>query len=235
MWHLTPPGLSSIFEKEAVLQKLSNEKPFQFVFKPLTHSQGRLEAMPTFPIHTIESAPQASKPFLERAKANNGFISNLSATMAESPALLEAYVSVAKIFKTTELSETERQVILMTNNRLNGCEYCMSAHSVIALGAGVPADVVESLRKNLPIADAKLEALRKFSVVVNTSRGWPTPGDLSALLAAGYSEKTVLEVILGTALKLMSNYTNHVAQTPLDAPFTAQVWTAEANGQVHRH
>ena len=115
----------------------------------------------------------------------------------------------------------------MVNNRLNGCSYCMSAHSTISKAQGVPADVIESLRNGTPIADSKLEALRLFTVKVNESRGWPEQSDLDALLAAGYSERTVLEVVLGTALKVMSNYTNHIASTPLDEPFKASAWTAE--------
>ena len=113
----------------------------------------------------------------------------------------------------------------MTNNRLNGCTYCMAAHTTIAQGSGVSADVIQSLRDNTPIADNKLEALRKFSEVVNESRGCPTEQDVSAFFAAGYSQKHVLEVILATALKVMSNYTNHVAQTPVDDAFSQNKWT----------
>ncbi len=181
--------------------------------------------MSSFPNHTIESAPVDSKPILEGAKRSLGFVPNLFAGMAEAPALLEGYTTLAGIFDKTNLTETERQIILMTNNRLNGCTYCMAAHTTIAQGAGVPADVIKALREDTPIADRKLEALRQFAEVINETRGWPSEAQLNEFLDAGYTQQNVLEVILGTSLKVLSNYTNHVADTPLDKVFAKNEWS----------
>ncbi len=137
-------------------------------------------------------------------------------------------MTLSGIFNKTNLTETERQIILMTNNRLNGCGYCMAAHTTISQGANVANDVIESLRSGTSINDAKLEALRTFSAIINESRGWPTNEQLEAFLAAGYTEQTVLEVILGTSLKVMSNYCNHIARTPVDAAFKPNSWAAAA-------
>lgn len=180
-----------------------------------------------FAQHTPETAPADSKPLLERARKAYGFNPNLLATMAEAPALLEGYMTLAGIFDKTSLTDTERQIILMTNNRLNGCAYCMAAHTTISQMKGVRDDVVQSLRENTPIADAKLEALRQFAEQVNLSRGWPSEKDVNAFLAAGYGPQQILEVVLGTGLKVLSNYTNHVAETPIDDAFAANAWTAE--------
>ena len=183
--------------------------------------------MTDFATHTIETAPEAAKPLLEGAQKKYGFVPNLLGTMAEAPALLESYMTLGGIMGKTALSETERQIILMTNNRLNGCTYCMAAHTTIAQGAGVPEDVITALRNNSPIADAKLEALRQFSIVVNETRGWPTDADIAALIAAGYTKQTVLEVVLATAFKVLSNYTNHIASTDVDAAFAKNEWSAD--------
>lgn len=177
-------------------------------------------------LHTVDTAPEASKPLLATAGRTYGFVPNLLAGMATSPALLEGYMTLAGIFNKTALTETERQIILMTSNRLNGCVYCMAAHSAISIGAGVPADVVAALRAGTPIADAKLEALRQFAIKIVESRGWPAADDVQRLLEAGYTHQTVLDVILGTSLKVMSNYTNHVVQTPLDPAFAQHAWAA---------
>lgn len=182
--------------------------------------------MTTFTIHTAETAPQA-KPLLDAAKQANGFVANLYGAMAEAPALLEGYMALAGIFDKTDLTPTERQVVLMSNNRLNGCHYCMSAHTAISKRTGVPDDVVASLRSGTPIADPKLEALRTFAVKINESRGQPEQADLDALFAAGYSKRTALEVVLGTAYKVLSNYTNHITATPLDKVFAPMAWTPE--------
>ena len=184
--------------------------------------------MTDFATHTIDTAPDASKPFLQGAKNAYSFVPNLLGTMATAPALLEGYMTLAGIFDKTGLSETERQIILMTNNRLNGCTYCMAAHTTISQMAKVPADVIDALRNNTPIADPKLEALRTFAAVVNETRGWPSDAQVAAFLAAGYTRQTVLEVILGTSLKVMSNYTNHIAHTPIDAAFQANAWADPA-------
>lgn len=182
--------------------------------------------MTDFNTYSIETAPEGSKSLLQGAQNAYGFLPNLLATMAEAPSLLEGYMTLAKIFDKTSLSETERQIIMMTNNRLNNCTYCMAAHTTISQMHNVAPDVVEALRNNTPIADPKLEALRNFAAIVNESRGWPTDEQISAFLAAGYTRQIVLEVILGTSLKVMSNYTNHIAETKLDDAFASNAWSA---------
>lgn len=180
--------------------------------------------MSQFTTHTIETAGD-SKKLLEGARKAFGFVPNLLAVMAESPAMLEGYMTLSGIFDKSDLSSTERQIILMVNNRLNNCGYCMAAHSTISTMQGVPDDVIAALRDGTPLANAKFEALRVFAVKINESRGWPEAKDVQALIDAGYSKRTVLEVVLGTALKVLSNYTNHIAQTPVDTAFAGSAWS----------
>lgn len=178
-----------------------------------------------FNLHTIESAPSSSQPLLEAVKKAYSFVPNLCANMASAPALLEGYLTLAGIFDKTNLTETERQIILMTNNRLNGCTYCMAAHTTISQMAGVSDDVIKALRANTPIENARLEALRTFAEAMNQTRGWASDTQIEAFLAAGYTQQTILEVILGTSLKVMSNYTNHIAKTKIDDAFAPNAWT----------
>ena len=182
--------------------------------------------MTQFDMHTIETAPEGSKKIIEGATAKFKFLPNLLGKMAESPATLEAYTTLAGIFDKADLSATERQVIMMTVNRLNGCTYCMAAHSTISKMTGVAGDVITALRNNTAIADPKLEALRQFTIVMHDTRGWPTDEAVQAFLAAGYTKQTMLEVVLGISYKTISNYTNHLAQTPVDDAFSADVWEA---------
>ena len=182
--------------------------------------------MTKFTTYTIDTAPAASKPLLQAARNKTGFVPNLYAGMAEAPALLEGYQAISQIFDKTSFSATERQIILMTSNRLNGCTYCMAAHTTISQMSGVPEDVITALRNNTPIADAKLEALRQFAIVIVKSRGWPNEDEVQAFITAGYTRQNILEVILGTAMKVMSNYTNHIVDTPLDAAFKPNAWSA---------
>lgn len=183
--------------------------------------------MTDFTTYKIDTAPEASKPFLEGAKKAFGFEANLLGNMAEAPSLLEGYLTLAGIFDKSDLSETERQIILMTNNRLNGCTYCMAAHTTISQMHKVASNVIEALRNGTAIADPKLEALRTFAAVINVKRGWADEADVEAFFAAGYSRQNVLEVILGTSLKVMSNYTNHITQTVVDGAFAPNVWASD--------
>jgi uncharacterized peroxidase-related enzyme len=185
--------------------------------------------MTEFTIHTEETTPQASKELVQAIKGKYGFLPNLNAVQSESPAMLESYVALNQIFLKTNLSETERQIILMTNNRLNGCDYCVAAHTTVSQMAKVPADVIEALRGGTEIADSKLEALRQFAIRMNETRGWVEQSDLDAFFAAGYDKASVLDVIIGTSLKVLSNYTNHITKTPLDAAFQANAWSAVEN------
>lgn len=140
-------------------------------------------------------------------------------------------MTLSGIFGKADLSETERQIILMTNNRLNGCTYCMAAHTSISQMANVPADIIEALRNGTLIADPKLEALRVFATRINKNRGWVDQRDLDAFFAAGYDKASVLDVIVGTSLKVLSNYTNHIAQTPVDEAFQANTWSADSRAE----
>ena len=182
--------------------------------------------MTDFKTHTLESVPEAGRETLERVKSAYGFLPNLTATMVQSPALAKAYVAVGKIFEETSFDATEKQVVLLTVSRFNECEYCVAAHSAIAGMSKVPEDVVHAIREDRPIDDEKLETLRRFVHTVAETRGWPADSDVEAFLAAGYSREHMLDVVLGIAMKTMSNYTNHIASTPLDEAFEQARWTA---------
>lgn len=182
--------------------------------------------MTTFPIHDLDSAPEDSKPTLTAAKQAFGAIPNLFGVFAESPALLKAYTTVDGLLQNdTAFDATERQVVFMTVSFDNECDYCMAAHSTISRMQGVPADVVTALRDGSPLPTAKLEALRTFTSRLVESRGWAGEDAVQTFLDAGYTRRHVLEVVLGIAFKTLSNYTNHLAATPVDAGFAPNAWS----------
>ena len=182
----------------------------------------------TYTVHDIDTAPQAARETLAGAKRAFGFLPNLLGVMAESPALAKAYVTLSSIFNETSFSATERQIVLLTTSFENDCDYCVAAHSIAAGMQKVPGDVVQAIRDGRPIADPKLEALRRFTAAVVTSRGWPSDADTAAFTRAGYGHQQVLEVVLGVGMKTLSNYTNHAAETPLDRAFAGAAWSKAA-------
>lgn len=181
--------------------------------------------MATFTVHTTESAPTAAQQSLQAVQQKYGFVPNLFGIFAESPSTLDAYRSLSDLYGKTPFTPTEQQVVLISASVLNGCEYCVAAHSTVSSMSGVPADVIKELRNETPFADAKLEALRTFTLAVVEKRGWISEADLSAFIDAGYTHEHVLAVILGVTMKTLSNYTNHIADTPLDKAFASQEWS----------
>ena len=182
--------------------------------------------MPTFPVHTIDSAPASSKALLDNTQKNFGFVPNLIAVMASSPAITEAYLSVAEIFTRSSLNPTEQQVVLLTVSYYHECTYCMAAHTAIAGMQNVDPAVVQAIRDNKPLSDTKLQALRQFTWLLIENRGWMDDTDMQDFLDAGYTEASMLDVMVGVAQKTLSNFTNHMAKTPLDDAFTEVAWTA---------
>ncbi|WP_037314354.1 carboxymuconolactone decarboxylase family protein [Amycolatopsis orientalis] len=180
--------------------------------------------MTPFTLHDETTAPEASRPHLKSAKRRMGFITTLNAVMAESPELLAGYNALAELFGKSSLPAKAKHVVWITASVLNECEYCVAAHSTLALKSGVDSDVVTALREGKPLPDNALDAVRRFTASMVGNQGWITDKEVEDFLAAGYTERNVLDVILGVGMKTLSNYTNHVAHTPLDPAWQGQEW-----------
>ena len=177
-----------------------------------------------FPRFDENTAPEASKEHLLAAKAAFGLIPNVEAVMAQAPTLLGTYMAGWDQFGQTSFSAAEQQIVYMTNNFENNCDYCSAWHTILAEQSDLSTDDVETLRQGGRLSDPKLEALRVFTQSLVRTRGNLAPADLKAFFAAGYTEQQALEVVLGSAVKLMSNYTNAISQTPLDEAAQAKAW-----------
>ncbi len=179
-------------------------------------------------VHTIETAPEAARPHLEAVRGQFGFVPNVMGVLSGAPPALEAYLELARLFESTSLSPVEQQVVLLTVSFENGCEYCMAAHSLAARMAGMPEDVIEALRTGAPLADERLEALRRFTGAVVRQRAEIPKETVDAFLGAGFEPAQILEVLVGVTQKTLSNYVNHIAGTPLDEAFSGARWSRPA-------
>jgi alkylhydroperoxidase family enzyme len=177
-----------------------------------------------FTIYNIETAPADSKEALIQAKKTFGLIPNLEGILAEAPAALKGGMALWNLFETTSFTPIEQQVIYLTANYEHDCCYCMAAHSGLAKMIGMSDENIEALRQGQPLADQKLQALRLFTKRMIAARGWVNESEIEEFLAAGYTKQQVLEVILGIAVKIIHNYTNHIAETPLDKAFQPYLW-----------
>ncbi len=180
--------------------------------------------MVEFTIYNETNAPEDSRELLAASKKQNGMIANLHGVMAGAPSLLTGYRKVGELFNNSSFNNDELTVIWQTANVESNCEYCVPAHTVIAKGMKVDDAITQALRDETPLPNARLEALRDFTLNVIRDRGNVSDTNVQAFLDAGFNQRHILEVILGVAMKVMSNYTNHLAKTPLDAPFQKVSW-----------
>lgn len=188
--------------------------------------------MANFTTYSIDTAPEASKATLGAVKGAFGFVPNLQANMAESPELLAGYTALWDLFSKTTLSPVEQQVVYLTAIFENDCHYCMAGHTMLAKMQKIDEVVVAAIRAGTPIADARLEALHRFATSVVRDRGFVGDAAVDAFLAAGFTRQNVLEVVLGAATKMISNYTNHIVHTPLDPFMKGAEWSKPASAHT---
>ena len=176
----------------------------------------------------LDTAGAEARPVLEKAKAQVGFVPNMYAGMANAPALLETYLDgYARFREQAGFTPPEQEVVFLTISRVNGCGYCIAAHSMIGEKmSGVPAEVLSALREGREIPDAKLAALSAFTQTMVERRGLPAQAELDAFRAAGYTDAHVLGIILAIGVKTLSNYANHLMHTEVDEVFAGHALEA---------
>ncbi len=178
----------------------------------------------------VEDAPEESKRLLESTRQRIGMIPNMYRAMAHSPGLFATYVDGYNRFRAQSgFSPAEQEVVFLTISRHNECTYCMAAHSTLAdTASNVPAAVTDAIRDHRPIDDPRLRALSAFTQVLLETGGHPSVSEAEDFVSAGYTHGQVLEIVLAIAVKTLSNYTNHMAGTPVDAAFEQRAWQPAA-------
>ena len=185
--------------------------------------------MSRIPVQSIESAPEASRTYLEKAKARNGFIPNLLGVLANAPTAIETYLTVGEINSRSSFTLAEREVVQITAATHHGCAFCVAGHTAIAYKQGqLEKPLVEGLRQQTTLPDERLEALAEFTRAVIRSRGHVSDADLSAFKSKGFGDQQALEAVLGVALATLCNFSNSLANTDLNPELEAYRW----DGQV---
>lgn len=184
--------------------------------------------MSTFKIHTLETAPEESKPLLEKSQNAFGRIPGLHAVLAESPELFKAYQSLHELFSSSSLNNDELTVVWQTINVEHECHYCVPAHTGIANMMNIDPTITEALRNETPLPNEKLEALRNMTLSLVRKRGNVTKEEIEIFFSAGYEQRQLLDIILGISQKVISNYVNHIAETPVDKVFEKYAWKKQS-------
>ncbi len=175
---------------------------------------------------SLENASPDQKKILEKAVEQVGFIPNMYKNMVNLPSLLDTYLEGYAAFREqTDFTPVEQEVVFLTISRDNECHYCVAAHSVLADSmSGVPKEVTDAIRDGSDIADQKLAVLHDFTHHLLKTQGRPSQEAVTEFTRSGYSEKHILAIILAISVKTLSNYSNHVFDTEVDAMFEGRVW-----------
>jgi uncharacterized peroxidase-related enzyme len=168
-------------------------------------------------LQTAETAPDASRPYIERAIAANGFLPNLIGALANAPTAVEAYFTVGEINSRTSLTLAEREVVQITAASLHGCEFCVAGHSAVALKkARFDKETVIALQQRSVTGAPRFDALVAFTRAVIASRGAVSDGELNDFIAAGFTSAQALEVVLGISLATLCNFANNIAKNEIN-------------------
>jgi len=167
---------------------------------------------------SIDAAPNAAKPLLEGVMKQFGSVPNLFRVVANSPAALEGYLSLDGALSKGTLDAKTRERIALAVAEINGCAYCLSAHTYIGKNLAKLDDAEITANRNGASNDLKADAAVKFAVKVVRERGHVSDTDIAAVKFAGFDDAQIVEIVLHVTLNTLTNYVNEVAKTEIDFP-----------------
>lgn len=177
---------------------------------------------------TQDHTPAASIPFLDAVKKQLGVVPNLMKLLGNSPAALEGYLSLNGALSKGALDAKTRERIALAIAEINGCNYCLSAHTYLGKNAAKLDDAEIAANRNGNSSDPKAAAAIRFAVRVAQERGHLSDADFNAVKTEGYTQAEIVEIVLHVALNTLTNYINVVAQTEIDFPQVNPVSSAAA-------
>ena len=174
--------------------------------------------MPRLNVVGPDQATGELKDIYADITAKLGKVINIFQGMGNSPAALKAYLGMSGTLAEGQLSPEDREVVYLAVSQQNGCNYCVSAHTVIATKkVGMSDEAVLAIRRMEPEGE-KHQALLRFVTRVMETKGFVDDSDVEAVRKAGYSDGQIAEAVAYIALATYSNFFNHVYDTPLDLP-----------------
>lgn len=177
-----------------------------------------------FTRHTAETAPASAQARVKSAEEGFGFLPTPVSLMAESPELLEGFLTLNGIFNKCSLESVEREVVIMTVATRVRCHYCVAMHSAMLTKNGTDPDLIEDLREQRPLSDDRLEVLRTFTLDVMDTHGNVSDESMRRFLDAGFTRRAALDVVLGLGAYTLSTTANRMTEAPLDPPFEGFEW-----------
>ena len=170
---------------------------------------------------TIDTAPAATHASLKTVEKQLGGVPNLFRVVANSPAALTGYLQLSAASAQGGLDAATRERIALAVAELNGCGYCLAAHSFLGRKVAKLDDTEIAANRSGASNDPQADAAVRFAAAVVRERGRVGHDQVQAVLSAGYSDAHVLDILLAVALNTFTNYVNEVVQTEIDFPAVA--------------
>jgi AhpD family alkylhydroperoxidase len=174
-----------------------------------------------FTVHTLESAPAASRRLMEATIKQQGHLPEAVALLAESPELLGTFLRASGTFQASTLDPLAQEVVIMTTAVRNGCHLCVAMHTARLNAIGADSGTIAALRTGAPLDDPRLAALRQFTLRVLDTTGQVDDDELKAFVDAGFTPRNALDVVLGVGAYTMSTFANRLVRAPLDESLQA--------------
>ncbi|RDS81300.1 carboxymuconolactone decarboxylase family protein [Dyella monticola] len=173
--------------------------------------------MSRLPIPTLDAVPEASKPILDTVRKQVGVVPNLFRLIGTSPIALNAYTAFqGALGKALDVKTRER--IALAVAQVNGCDYCLSAHSYLAMNLAKISPEEIALNRQGASGDAKANAAVNFASKVTAQRGHVDDADIAMVRDAGFSDAQIVEIVALVAENTFTNYLNEVTKTDIDFP-----------------
>ena len=173
--------------------------------------------MARLPIVDPENSTGIVRDLLDGVKQKLGLVPNMTRVMANSPAVLEAYLSFSGALAAGSLNAKLREQIALEVGEQNSCQYCVSAHTAIGKMAGLSEVELESAREGKSSAPKPAAALT-FARQIVAKQGRATQSDVDAVRGAGFTDEEIAEIIAHVALNIFTNYFNNTAGVEVDFP-----------------
>lgn len=172
--------------------------------------------MATFQFPTRDQVSETNQGIFDNLQKNLGFVPNLYAIFALNPTALADYLALQN--RPSTLKAKEREVINLVVSQVNDCAYCLAAHTALGKMTGFSDEQILDIRRGTVASDAKLAALGTFVRETTVNRGKPSPDATDELLAAGYTQANLIDILIVIGDKIITNYLHNVTQIPVDFP-----------------
>lgn len=172
--------------------------------------------MTTIHVPTRDQVSPANQALFDQLKKGLGMVPNLYATLALSEHALGTYLALQNA--KSSITGKAREVVNLVVSQVNGCAYCLAAHTVIGGMVGFKPEQIVEIRRGGASWDPKLDALARLVKSIASERGRPDPALLDAFFAAGWTQEHLVDTIVTIGDKTVTNYLHATTQVPVDFP-----------------